>query len=54
MTRLTRRQFARLTAVAAAASRLPRALAQAASQTAAPLPTIVPGPFKGSRESLAA
>jgi alpha-L-fucosidase len=56
MTALTRRRFAKLTAVAAAASRLPRALAQAAPAQATPasVPPIAPGPFKGSRESLAA
>jgi len=49
MTVFTRRQFAKLSAAAAAASRLPFARAQAA----ATFPPIAPGPFKGSRESLA-
>ncbi len=57
MTLFTRRQFAKLSAVAAAASRLSFARGQAAgpvAQAAEPVPSIALGPFKGSRESLAA
>jgi alpha-L-fucosidase len=53
----TRRQFAKLSAAAAASTRLPRALAQTAAPAAAKpaaVPPIAPGPFTGSRQSLAA